>query len=74
MRTLIAKQGQDYYWSVIPPIYSQSAKNFGQAPSHKDAEEAIKLYCKAAASEVYEGILNETRKPCLSPRYHTIVL
>ena len=74
MRTMITRQGEDYFWSVLPPIYSRPGLNFGKAPSFQQAEEAVKQYCNAAVTKAHDGILYETRKPCMLPRCHQVVL
>lgn len=66
MRTLITQQGDSYYWSVVPPICSQTELNYGKADSYEDAEKAIERYCKA-------DVAKQTRRfqssmvPCYSP-------
>lgn len=68
MRTMITQQGVHYYWSVIPPILSQTGLNFGKAPSYEKAEQAAQRYCKSAATNVFDDAFNsDSRTHCYAP-------
>jgi hypothetical protein len=70
MRTLIAQQGQEYFWSVIPPIYSQTGLNFGKAHTRSKAEEAIERYCNAAVTKVFDDVFQKKLLPCFTTLAH----
>ena len=67
MKTMITQHGIHYYWSVIPPILSQVGPNYGKAPTHAEAEKAIRRYCAAAATEVFDAAFQFGSNACYAP-------